>query len=193
VPYLGDPLWKNVSNSFQTHWPVFQERLGDTLTPRLRALGNGFAARVPAILDRLSEPPVTLVHADYRLDNMFFATAPEHDPLVVIDWQLMSRGRGTYDLAYFLAQSVEPERRERIEIDAVRQYHERLCEHGVTGFSVEQCLDDYRLATLWSMVYPITAGGGMDLANERGVALATAMATRCFAAIEHLDADLLDL
>jgi hypothetical protein len=43
------------------------------------------------------------------------------------------------------------------------------------------------------MVYPVTAGGGMDLSNERGLALATAMATRCFAAIEHLDADLLDL
>mgnify|MGYP006137981543 CR=1 FL=1 len=34
---------------------------------------------------------------------------------------------------------------------------------------------------------PVAAGGGMDLTNERGVALATAMATRSIAAIEHLD------
>ena len=47
---------------------------------------------------------------------------------------------------------------------------------------------DYVAATLWCLMYPIAAGGGMELANERGTALATAMATRCFAAIEDLGA-----
>jgi hypothetical protein len=58
----------------------------------------------------------------------------------------------------------------------------------VTGYTLEELREDYVTATQWCLMYPIAAGGGMDLANERGTALATAMATRCFAAIEHLGA-----
>ncbi len=189
VPYMSDLPWTNVEASFAGFWPAFKENLGHTLNARLRAIGDDFTSKIPLLLERVSKGPATLIHADCRLDNLFFGSGPGQDELVVIDWQLMSRARGTYDIAYFLGQSIEPERRASIEMDLLRRYHSRLGEKGITDYSFEECLDDYRVTILLSMIYPVSAGGGIELANERGVALATAMATRCFAAIEHLNAD----
>ena len=46
----------------------------------------------------------------------------------------------------------------------------------------------YRRASLGTTVYPVTAMGAMDPANERGRELVTAMAVRAFAASLDLDA-----
>jgi hypothetical protein len=188
VPALRDPIWQQVAATMELFWPSFQENFGHLVSPGIRAVGDAFAKNVVALLERLSEPPQTLLHGDFRLDNLFFATGPGEDPPVVIDWQLVSRGKGPYDLAYFLSQSLEPARRAATEREILRQYHEALLAGGVTDYTLEDCLDDYRHAILLCMMYPIAAGGGMDLSNERGRALATAMATRSFAAIEAWDA-----
>ena len=74
---------------------------------------------------QLSRGPMTLVHGDYRLDNMFFP-AKEGDPITIIDWQLMSRGRGPYDVAYFMSQSIDVELRREAEQALVRRYHDGL-------------------------------------------------------------------
>jgi hypothetical protein len=187
VPALNDPIWLQVAASFDVFLPNFREHFGQHLTPQANYIADRFQAVLPALAERLTRPPITLLHGDFRVDNLCFGAAPHHDPLVVMDWQLISRGRGPYDLAYFLSQNLEPADRARIERDIVQQYHESLLAKGVTGYSLDQCFEDYRVATVWCLMYPVAAGGGMDLANERGVALATAMATRSIAAIEHLD------
>ena len=46
----------------------------------------------------------------------------------------------------------------------------------------------YRRAALGTTVYPVTAMGAMDPANERGRELVTAMAVRSFTAALDLDA-----
>ena len=193
VPALDDPLWLQAGASFEVFWPAFQESFGAFVTPAIKAVGDIFAANVPAIAARLCEPPITLLHGDYRLDNIFFHEAEaEADgaapPLTIIDWQLMSRGRGVYDIAYFMSQGVEPAARAATEMEVLHRYHESLRAGGVTGYTFDQLFDDYRTATLWCLMYPVAAGGGLDLSNERGTALATAMATRSFAAIEELGA-----
>lgn len=185
VPYLQDPVWVQVAASMEQFWPVFQQNLGHTLTPYMRRVGDAFSSNVVSLLQRLSQPPVTLLHGDFRLDNLFFATKPGEDQLVVIDWQLISRGKGPYDVAYFMSQSLEPGDRAATEGDVLKRYHEALLAAGIAGYSLDECIDDYRHAVLLCMMYPIAAGGGMDLSNERGTALGTAMATRSFAAIEH--------
>lgn len=184
VPELRDPLWLQVGASFEIFWPAFQANFPDLISPAIRRIGDRFAGAVASIAERLCRPPITLLHGDYRLDNLFFG----RDGLTVIDWQLISRGRAPYDVAYFLSQSMDPARRSAGERDILQRYHESLREGGVSGYSLEECWEDYRLATLWCLMYPVAAGGGLDLSNERGVALARAMATRSFAAIEHLGA-----
>lgn len=188
VPFLAEPPWTFTPESFRGWWPTFLENFGHLATPELQAVAELMKQALPAVLERLSRPPVTLLHADYRLDDMFFGAQPGQPPVTIIDWQLASRGRGATDLAYFMSQSVPPAQRRATEMDVIRRYHARLEELGVQDYSFAECYEDYRLATLFCIIYPVSAGGGtLDLANDRGLALATAMAERCFAAIVELE------
>ena len=141
---------------------------------------------VTEVLARLAELPSTLVHGDMRLDNLFFDVGT--DPLLVVDWQIVMRGPGIYDLAYFLSQSVTVERRRAVERRAVETYRRRLVELGVDPPSVEELWDGYRLASLFCVCYPLIAGGTVDPADERAVALCRQMTERCISVVEDLDA-----
>ena len=57
----------------------------------MKQFGDRFTELLPNIVSRLSEPPFTLSHGDYRADNFFFG---DDDDLVVCDWQLIDRSRG---------------------------------------------------------------------------------------------------
>ena len=69
-------------------------------------------------------------------------------PLVVIDWQMLVRGRGPVDLAYLLSGSMDPEDRRRHELDLVTRYAAQLEAAGVRDYGADQCLSDYRAALL---------------------------------------------
>jgi hypothetical protein len=169
-------------------WPVIESNFAHLLRgPMLSA-----AERMPDIcvelMERLSEPPLTLLHGDHRLDNIFFGD----DGVAVCDWQITGTARGPYDVGYFLSQSLVPEERKGAEEDLLRTYHRALVDNGVDGtaYPFEQCWDDYRLATLFCAVYPLNAGS-VDLVNDRAVELFTTMLDRSVSAI--LDLDALDL
>ena len=87
---------------------------------------------------------------------MFFGADGE---MAVCDWQIVSRARGPYDVAYFLSQSVNPADRRAIEMDILHRYHEKLLERGVPEYSFDQCFDDYRRSAMFCLVYPVVAGG----------------------------------
>jgi hypothetical protein len=175
-----------VSAAFASSWEPVQQICEGLITPTIKALGDRFTELIPTLMERLSEPPWTLSHGDYRLDNLFFSDDPLR-PLVAIDWQLHDRSRGPRDLSYLLSQSMEPDLRAGCERALVERYVAGLAANGVTGYDVEQAWYDYRLATLFDFVYPVIAGGGFTLANERAVALVRLLMTRFIAAFEHLD------
>ena len=61
---------------------------------------------------RLAEPPLTLLHGDFRAANLM---VDEGGAVVVYDWQFAALGNGGYDLAYFVALSAPVEERRRAE------------------------------------------------------------------------------
>ena len=187
VPRLCDsPYPEAVSAAFAGAWGPAQEVCEGLVSPTVKELGDRFADLIPVLMAKLSEPPWTLSHGDYRLDNLFFSDDPAR-PLVVIDWQLYDRSRGPRDLSYLLSQSMEPELREATERGLVERYVAGLVANGVSGYDEEQAWSDYRLATLFDLVYPVIAGGGLTLSNDRAVELIRVLFRRFVAAFEHLD------
>jgi aminoglycoside phosphotransferase (APT) family kinase protein len=187
VPRLCDsPYPEAVSAAFVAAWDPVREICDGIITPTAQALGDRFADLIPSLMGRLSEPPWTLSHGDYRLDNLFFSDDPTR-PLVAIDWQLYDRSRGPRDLSYLLSQSMEPELRAGCERELVERYVAGLAAKGVADYGIEQAWSDYRLATLFDFVYPVIAGGGFTLANDRAVALVRLIMSRFIAAFEHLE------
>ncbi len=72
------------------------------MTPELRRTGEALATNVIRMLDGFVERPNTLVHGDYRADNLFFGGAGQGSPaLAAVDWQVSSRGAGLSILPTF--------------------------------------------------------------------------------------------
>jgi hypothetical protein len=179
---------------YPTAWASFLDRFGDAVSPAARAYGDRLGDRVLPLLEEVADGPQTVCHGDLRLDNLFFcATAPSGRaggprPVAFIDWQIAGRAVGTYDVAYFLSQSLAPDVRRGCERDLLARYHGALVAGGVRDYDFAQCEADYRRAVVFCFVYPVMAGGLGDLGNARGRALATAMAERSAAALSDWNA-----
>jgi len=128
---------------------------------------------------RLGTRPWTLIHMDYRCDN--FLIDDHSGEVVTLDWQSTGRGPGVYDLAYLLGGSVTVDVRRALEDELLHTYHEGLVSFGVDDYPFDELYDDYRLASLVGMGSAVLVGGGLEMGNERGVALIASMVERHFA------------
>ena len=148
-------------------WGSLVKKAGEGMPRGLRLLGDQMVPDVRRIKTRLSRHPQTVVHGDYRLDNCFFSTGAATQQVVVIDWEFCTRGRGAYDVATFISEAFPPRRRREVELGLLREYHSILEQHGIRGYSFEECLHDYRLSMLEVLVFWIITGGHCNYDGER--------------------------
>jgi hypothetical protein len=188
MPYTNSETTKQAAPIMRNNWPLFVERFGDCLSDDALALGPRVGACYESLLDGMARAPCTIVHTDYRLDNLFFPVTSAVDaPMAVVDWQLSTRGRGVYDVAYLLGQSMDPGLRVQHEHEVLRTWHRALRAAGVDGYSLDDALDDCRLGALINLVIPVSLAD-MDAGNERGLELVRSIADRAFRAAVEIDA-----
>jgi len=174
------------SQAYQYAWGPFLDRFGELLPPDARKIGERLAAGIGGLLAAFAAPPRTIMHGDYRMDNLFFGG--NDGEFAVIDWQLACRGRGTFDVAYLMSQSGAPDLRRSIEGDMLRLYCETLAAHGVDGAEFDACFEHYRQGILYGLVYPVIVGGTLPVADRRAEELVRIVTDRVVQAILDLDA-----
>src|SRR5205823_6040953 len=101
---LESLAWMPASNldmaaAYRQHWPVFVRKLGPLLTPAEVALGEEAGLHFDRLQAALTDWPHTIVHWDFRGDNLIFDDLGAPDPVVIIDWQCAVRGKGVFDVA----------------------------------------------------------------------------------------------
>lgn len=162
---------------------AFRERFAADLTPAESAvLAASRELVVPWLVAR--GPRVAVTHGDYRLDNLLF---PAGDPagVTAVDWQTVGLGPPLRDVAFFLGTGLAVEDRRRHERDLVATYHRALGGHGVTGYPLDECWDDYRLGMMQGP-FIILLGRLTAEITERGDEMFLAMWQRAAAAIDDL-------
>jgi hypothetical protein len=185
--YSTPPFSSVMVDNFEAAWPRFIEGVGAELSPEMRDFGGRFPSMVPWFLDALTRPPRTFLHGDLRLDQLFFAVEPDDSPVTALDWQITAKGRGAYDVGYFMSQSLDSDARRGCEDRLIERYATRLAERGI-DYPAGELRHDYRLTVAWGFAYPVIAAGRIDLANERQLRLLHAMLDRTAIAIEDHDA-----
>ena len=141
--------------------------------PIVRELVAWLDVHAVEMMDHLAEPPRTLLHGDYRLDNMALLGTGADVRMTLFDWQTMILGRGPFDLAYFVTGNLTVEESRKAEEPLLHAYHEALVANGVTGYDLEACRRDYDIAKL-AIFYRIHLANDVDLIdmqNARGDAL----------------------
>ncbi|MFW0783921.1 phosphotransferase [Gordonia sp. CPCC 206044] len=124
-----------------------------------------------------------LIHGDLRIDNVLFGA---DDVVTIVDWQTISPGHPLRDIAFLLSTSLTVDDRRRHEQDIVAAYHRALLDHGVSGYTVEQCWHDY-IDSLIQAPLIVVFGCAAAMATERGDHMFATMLSRCSTAVEDLN------
>jgi hypothetical protein len=198
-PRWGDPTLKDLAwldrsttagamaSMMATIWEAFVARYKAALHDVTIDAGARLIESIGKVREHRPAAP-TPVHTDYRLDNMLFHPDPSSGrPLTVVDWQTVQLGLGPSDVAYFLGNAFDAEVRRGCEESLVRRYHDTLIGYGVTGYSLEQCWDDYRRSSYASLIMAIFASM-MVGRTDRGDDMFMAMANRSAQMAVDLDA-----
>ncbi|MES9539471.1 oxidoreductase family protein [Actinomadura sp. NPDC000600] len=152
---------------------IFIDRFADRLAAEDRATLRAVAVRAGRWITARPER-FALVHGDYA--------AGGGTGVAAVDWQTLTVGLPARDLAYFLGTGLTVADRRTHERDLVAAYHRALVGHGVTGYSLEQCWDDYAFAFLQGPLITVL-GCAYGTPTERGDEMFLAMAARSCAAI----------
>ena len=143
--FAGDDILISLANHYlflgEATAAVEAERGGEDVVPRLIAAGwqrldllRPATARLlrrllddpSALVLALEATPQTLVHGDWKLGNL--GSQPD-GRTILLDWDRVSRGPGSLDLAWYLG--VNCDRLTRSKQELIDLYRERLEAHGV--------------------------------------------------------------
>ena len=190
MPKPRGPEAMALIDTFRVCWDVSaqNEDFVKALPEGGREAGLKIYEHFPWLIESVPDNHVTICHIDYRVDNMFFDWDTPSDPLIVFDWGGASISRGVMDLAYLLGGSVATDLRRAVEKDVVRLYHERLLERGVSGYSFDECRNDYRKGLLFFTFIGVLAVASLDMSDPRGTELLRVAVPRYFTSIVDNDA-----
>lgn len=169
---------------------AFRERDAGKRHPLLLETAEWIGRALPYVKIRL-EPPArgfTLVHGDLRLDNVLFPS-PEGGRFVLLDWQGPVAGRGSMDLAYWLALSLTRNVRRACEQEMLALYHRTLRAHGVRRYPRWLLKLEYRF---WMLIFVggvVSGLGQLDAFADQGEALEETLLLRLEAALQDAKLD----
>jgi aminoglycoside/choline kinase family phosphotransferase len=186
--YVDPPFPQVIAGMYGQAWPRAQEVFGDHLSPAFKDFGDRYMEIVPWLMDQITAEPRTLCHGDFRLDNLFFANGAAADPpITVLDWQICFKGRGAFDLAYFVSQSLPTDCRREYEQELRERYVKGLSANGI-DYPIEQLQREYAITVAYCFIYAVVPAGQIEQTNERMRELILGIFDRAVLAIEDNNA-----
>ena len=129
----------------QTYLASVWDSVRDKISPELRPVGDALATSYAGLMRVAAHAPTTVVHGDFRLDNLFVTSTAtgsiptcggkpqqqqdgggggerQSERWCAIDWQFVGQQRGATDLAYFIGLCLTPSVRETAEAALRERY-----------------------------------------------------------------------
>ena len=128
----------------------------------------------------------TLLHGDFRLDNLCFDD--QLDEALILDWQTMTSGSAGTDLAYFLSAALPLDALESDVDELIRYYRSALEQCGVV-ISEESLFWQYEVGMLSMLhrVAPVMVQDHLELGEDRGPELMQSWINKTFKRLERVD------
>ncbi|MFX0165466.1 MAG: phosphotransferase [Promethearchaeota archaeon] len=185
-----EPITSSFIDTFRNSWDlaVKSEIFLDLLPEGGREAGEKVYKHFPWLLNNVPDENLTIVHFDYRADNMFFDPESSKKPIITYDWGGSLVSMGILDIAYFLSGSIKIDLRRQIEKEMINLYLNRLEENGITGIDFDYIWELYLRALISYTWLPPLSFTQLDLSDPRGIELLKEGMDRYFGAIIDNDA-----
>ena len=180
--------------AFAMALPAAKEQFGSGFPTELVTVAEHLLASFDVVLEERQQDrgTTTLVHGDYHPQQIFYESE-RGGRFAVFDWQTVGAGNGGDDLARIIVTGLNIDQREAADGRLIELYHSLLVEHGVTGYDIEHCREDFRLGLLTSLVINTIAGPNIDRAlieeaeAAGDISVADVLFVRLAAAVEAHD------
>ena len=174
-----------VDRLYAAAWPQFLELNIVVMPEEVRRFGASLAGRLAQVNALLAEAPQTLIHGDFRLENLLWDGAPAKVRCWVVDWEDIALASAMVDVAWFLGGGLRLAEGGR-ESELVRHYHQALVAGGVAGYTEAQCFAHYRLAMCGCFVQGVLMATATATISHRQPDVSGAVAERFVAACARL-------
>ncbi|MEM8903609.1 MAG: hypothetical protein AAGF02_07905 [Actinomycetota bacterium] len=182
VPGIGSGTAHVLRDAVVGSLPAWRQRFGALLPSGFDAVLSDFAPHLDSWLAALARRPLTLAHADVRVDNLVF---PERGGVRIVDWQTAMRTGGVTDLAILLATSTTVDDRRAWEGDLLLRYRDGVARHGI-DLDLEELRTGYADSFLWWSSMFANNLSTIDPPPGRGSELFDSMVSRTArAAVDH--------
>jgi thiamine kinase-like enzyme len=175
-----------VQELYYSAWPEFLRQQADAIPADVRQFGDAIIGNMKRVDDLSKMGPATLVHGDYRLDNILFGRRDGKLVCWVIDWEDVYFGNAMIDLTWFIGGCLLVEDSQD-EIDPLRHYHQVLIDEGVRDYNWAACFDDYRRSMCTSFVQGVLSATLDQGASEYDQKLSRVIAQRFVSAAQRLN------
>ena len=182
------PEFNDVSLDYREKWPSFVENFGYCLDDRGIELGEKIGHYLDWKKEKILKRQKTIVHFDLREDNLMFPPPGEEGAILILDWQLAIKNIGAVDVFRLMGGSEIPEERRGHQFEILKRWYETLIKEGVSNYSWDDAVYDFRLGALSYLCNPVHFHTGVVGAEGRVKLLAEAICTRSFASAVEIDA-----
>ncbi|MDX1702822.1 MAG: phosphotransferase [Altererythrobacter ishigakiensis] len=162
---------------------VFAERYAGSLEPEFMSVCNELA-KSDAWLSR-DHPKISLVHGDFRLDNMLFGIGRGSEPIAILDWQTLSIGHPMTDIGYFMGCGIGDDLRRQHEDELLDLYCAEMTARGVP-LTRDDIWRDYVIGALHGVSTAVFSAAFVER-TERGDANFLSMARGACALVLKYD------
>ncbi len=179
----NESFLSTVADSVEVNTPTTIEKFSDQVPDWLGKVAPDMHIRIRGYADRIASHSKTFVHGDFRADNLVFDA---ENNLTTLDWQIILKAPGAYDLGYFLSQSLDVELRRQHGNHLVQCYLDGMSNNDIK-IDQDEFDEAFKLTVTNCLVYPLIGGGIMDESFERSRTLISTMLTRACRAVEDYD------
>ena len=160
-----------------------RSRAPDAFPAHLAALCRRALGRWDALIASWYGGPLTLVHGDSHLGNLFEMPGPAGPQMGMLDFQAVHWSKGVRDVQYFLINSLAPDVLAQHESSLIDHYAAELGRHGI-ALDPERAREDYRALSFQTLLTAAVSYGLGGLV-EREAVVRTVL-ERSAAAVERL-------
>ena len=146
---------RTMVHGFRDQVPAFFDYLGEDLSLADRlSIETVFNSSLKPWLRLLNPRALTVIHGDAHTWNFLFPRSGQGGPYL-FDWQLWHLDVGARDLAFMIGLHWDRAVRQELERQLLHFYHEELNRKGVSNYSLEDLLLDYRRCLVRNLTFPI--------------------------------------
>ena len=183
------PNWeaeqKLVGDLYDMAWPQFLRQALVSIPDDVRRFGTALVDNIRVVDALIAKAPKTLVHGDFRLENMHFGKRNGQAICWLIDWEDVFFGSGMVDVSWFLGGCLPVEESQH-ELSLLQHYYQALLDEGVKDYSWECCYYDYRCGMVSSFVQGVLSATLDEDADEQAHNLAQVVGQRFVHAAQYL-------